>query len=272
MKLSFSTLGCPKWDIDQIIENASGYGFDGVELRTNADGTHFPPDASTEQARSTAERFRDAGVHVMSVMGYTTFAHADQAQVAGNQEVLRGLIGIAHAMQAPYIRTFAGQIPEGSEREAMVETVAGAIRPLAQQAADKGITIGIETHDDWCAGDFVGKLLELVDSRGFGVVYDIFNSFVAGLEPWEVTYDKIKEHICYCHLKDAYIDAEDKHHYVFLGAGDLPVADVLSRFKADGYGSYFSFEWEKMWVPELEEPERVFPHYVHKIRKLWEAV
>ena len=36
MKLAFSTLGCPEWDLDTIIRAARKYGYDGIELRALA--------------------------------------------------------------------------------------------------------------------------------------------------------------------------------------------------------------------------------------------
>jgi len=272
MKLSFTTLGCPEWSIEDIIRNGKAYGFDGVELRTREDGKHFSPEASLDQATEVGQKFRDAGIGVSSVMGYPRFAHVDPAEVATNVALLDKLVDIAEAMHAPFVRTFAGRIPEDTEQSAMIEVVANAIRPVAKKAADKGVRIGLETHDDWCAGKVAMEVVNQVGSPGFGIVYDIFNSFGSGIEPWDVTYETVKEHICYCHLKDGYTGADGKTHYVMLGAGDLPIVDLLRRLKADGYDSYLSLEWEKMWHEELEEPERVFPHFVHKVKALWEAV
>src|ERR1043165_1353150 len=33
MKFAFSTVSCPKWDFDTIVERAKEYGYDGVEIR-----------------------------------------------------------------------------------------------------------------------------------------------------------------------------------------------------------------------------------------------
>jgi sugar phosphate isomerase/epimerase len=33
MKLAFSTLGCPDWELAEVIAGARKYGYDGVELR-----------------------------------------------------------------------------------------------------------------------------------------------------------------------------------------------------------------------------------------------
>jgi len=43
MKLSFTTLGCPDWSLEQIAKNARAFGFDGVELRTHADAITSRP-------------------------------------------------------------------------------------------------------------------------------------------------------------------------------------------------------------------------------------
>ena len=33
MKLAFSTLACPNWSWDLILDNAVRFGFDGIEIR-----------------------------------------------------------------------------------------------------------------------------------------------------------------------------------------------------------------------------------------------
>jgi len=273
MKLSFTTLGCPDWTLEQIAKNAKAFGYDGIELRTHSDGNHFSPDASVEEARRVGKLFRDTGVPIISVMGYCKFAFEDSAEVAKNQELMRKLLALAEEMGARFVRTFAGQIPKESNRDAITEKVGQALKPLAAEAAKRNVTIGLETHDDWCSGDRVLNVARIVGSRqGFGIVYDIFNAFHSGIEDWSVTYAKVKPHICYCHLKDGYKGLDGNNHYVLVGAGDLPIPKVLQRFKQDGYEGFFSFEWEKKWHPDIEAPERAFPHFPHKVKALWNEV
>jgi len=215
--------------------------------------------------------FKNAGVEVMSLAAYPRFALLDGAEVARNQETMRRLIGMAARLGARFIRGYAGQIPKGADRGQIVKRVVEALRPMAAEAAGSGIRIGLETHDDWCSGDRIMSIVNQVGSGSLGVVYDILNTHTSGLEPWEESYRKMKGSILYCHLKDGYTGSDGKLTYVMLGAGDLPLETILARFKADGYDGYFSFEWEKKWHPELEPPERVLPHYAHKIRSLWNA-
>jgi sugar phosphate isomerase/epimerase len=271
MKLSFTTLGCPDWTIDQVLERAAAYGFQGVELRTHDDGNHLSPDTPLEQARALAERFTAAGVPVMSLMGYTRFAFRETAEVAKNQALMRKLIALAEAMGVPHIRTFAGAIPQGATQRELVPIVAQALKPLAAEAAARGVAIVLETHDDWCAS---GPLLELVAAigsrRGFGLIWDVSNAIAAGYEPWRTTYRRLKPHIRYCHVKDR-IKLGERWAYAPLGAGELPWRTVLTTLKKDRFRGYLSFEWEKKWIPELEPPERVFPQYVAKVRSILAA-
>ncbi len=103
MKLSFTTLGCPEWTLEQIATNGKAYGYDGIELRTHKDGNHFSPDASLDEAKRVGQLFRDHGVPVASIMGYCTFAYADQAEVAKNQELMRKLLAIAEVGRTGHV-------------------------------------------------------------------------------------------------------------------------------------------------------------------------
>ena len=269
MKLSFTTLGCPQWSLDDIFRQGAAFGYHGIELRTNADGNHLKPDADAATLARVKALGQEHGIPVMSVMGYTTFAHAAPETVKANQAVMEQLIRVAVALGAPYVRTFCGKLPAGAEREAIYASVAAALAPCARRAADAGVTIGMETHDDWCAGAALRAVLDRVNSPGLGVVYDIFNAYTAKLEPWDTTYALVKDRICYCHLKDGFEDRAGKHQYCALGGGVMPLAAIMRRFKADGYGSFFSFEWEKKWHPELEAPERAFPQFAYKVAQAW---
>jgi sugar phosphate isomerase/epimerase len=55
--------------------------------------------------------------------------------------------------------------------------------------------------------------------------------------------------------------------YVLIGAGDVPVRETVRVLAAKGYRGYYSFEWEKRWHPEIEEPEISFPHYAKVMRE-----
>jgi len=267
MKLGFTTLGCPEWTLEQVAANAAACGFDGVELRVADDGLHLRPDATGDEARRVRELFDRAGVPVFALCAYASFSSPDPAALRGNCELTRRLIALAGTLGAGAIRCYGGKFAD-EERHAVAARAAAALKPLAAEAADRGVAIALETHSYWARGADMMEIVGAVDSPGLGVVFDVNNTF-AGTGEWQETYRLIRPRIAYCHLKDDYRGADGRRHHVMLGAGDLPLADVLGRLKRDGFAGFLSFEWEKRWEPRLAPPEEVFPQYVHKVRSVW---
>ena len=56
--------------------------------------------------------------------------------------------------------------------------------------------------------------------------------------------------------------------YVLFGGGDFPILECLSLLHEGGYDGWYSYEWEKMWHPELEAPELALRLFPSKIRGL----
>jgi len=69
MKLSFSTLGCHEWEIDQIIEAAMTNGYDGVELRHYNNSLDLPKVISEFPggASNFRRQFARAGIEICCV-------------------------------------------------------------------------------------------------------------------------------------------------------------------------------------------------------------
>ena len=86
----------------------------------------------------------------------------------------------------------------------------------------------------------------------------------------------------YTHVKDAVFDPshpqamrekfEDGEtfgwRYVLPGTGDLPLAQSIALLKAGGYDGWLMCEHEKVWHPELVEPEVIFPAFVQWAKAL----
>ena len=64
MKLAFSTLGCPKWGADQILQAARESGYAGVELRFYEGSMDLPTviGARPGGAEGLAQRFAAANL------------------------------------------------------------------------------------------------------------------------------------------------------------------------------------------------------------------
>ena len=71
-------------------------------------------------------------------------------------------------------------------------------------------------------------------------------------EPPEEVYAVLKPYIRHVHIKDLKI-VDGKQQYVLLGTGIVPIFQAIDLLYANQYPGYYSFEWEKLWHPEILE-------------------
>ena len=62
-------------------------------------------------------------------------------------------------------------------------------------------------------------------------------------------------------MKDALL-ANGTPQYCLLGRGDIPVKQAIDLLRKGNYSGYYSFEWEKLWHPEILDPEEAMSDYV----------
>ena len=263
MKLSFSTLGCPEWDLDQIAANAADMGYDGVELRGIA-GEHIGPEETPKEYDRVRKLFEKSGVEIACVMGYSRFTWDDSSKREADVVVARQWIDAAGRLGCPTLRIFGG-VWEGIEQGEALDRVANSIKEFIKSAEDKGVAVALETHDDWCEGATLAEVVERVDSPAFGICWDVANSFLK--EPMETTYSHIADHIHHVHFKDVSTE-DEKTKGKLPGEGDVDLRGALRLLRDGGYSGFLSFEWEKKWEADLDEPEVAFPHYIKFIRQM----
>ncbi len=267
MKLSFSTLGCPGWSLEKVIESAVRYGYDGVEFR-GIDGEldiRKLPEFSPDQITNTRKKFEDAGIEIISVDSSASFSHRETDKLKSSVEEARDYIMLAKNLGAPMVRVFGGHIPEGVSFEDGADQLAHYLSQLGDFARESGVIVALETHDSFLTGKAVSCVMKKVNHDAVKVVWDISNCFWTG-EPLVETAELLAPYIIHVHVKDSvFIDGEAK--LVFIGNGDIPNREALKILKDLGYNGYLSYEWEKVWQPDLPEPEEAFPQYVEKMRK-----
>ena len=103
------------------------------------------------------------------------------------------------------------------------------------------------------------ELMRLADSPNVAILWDAHHTFVGGEQP-EDTVAQLGKYIRHTHLKDSVPSGTDRK-YVLTGTGEVPVKRQVAALARIGYKGYYSFEWEKRWHPEIEEPEVAFAQY-----------
>jgi len=262
LPLGFSTLGCPAWTWSQILDFAAGHGFRAVELRgilTNMDLTKVPELAPER----LAEVKRQLAAHSLTVscLGASAQMHEmDPVKNAAQLDEGRRFIDLAQALGAPYVRVFGNNYVEGVPRAEMLEHIAGGLRTLGEYARGKNVTVAIESHGDFTDSPSLLELLQKADSPNVALVWDAHHTFVSGKEEPEDTVRQLGRYIRHTHLKDS-VPAGSDRRYVLTGTGQVPVQRQIEALVKIGYRGFYSFEWEKRWHPEIEEPEVAFAQF-----------
>jgi len=273
VKLAFTTLGCPGWDLDALCRNGRKHGYDGVDFRgylDTVDVTTLP--LFTSQVESTRRRLLDAGLAVSGISSSIWVCKPESR--AANLEEARRTISTARGLGASFVRVFGGGDIENHSRQDLAGIGSETLEAILALAGADGVRWVLETHDNWIKGQDCTIFLDRVSSPAFGVLWDIGHTSRVGGESPAETWAAIGSRVRYCHIKDAVYDPrhpqamKDGWRYVAPGTGQLPLAESVGLLKSHGYDGWLVFEQEKRWLPELSEPEVAFPAFAKWARPL----
>jgi len=263
-RLAFSTLACPGWSLERVVEAAGQYGYQGVELRL-IDGQTIAADIDGGERRRVRSLLHGAGLPIVAVDTSIRLAGADPDRAAAE---LRAFLDVAAEWESRLVRVFGGDLPAGQPREAALDAMALPLAAVGPDAERLGIAIGIETHDAFSSAAAVAALLSRVDSPAVGALWDILHTCRMGETPDEVT-GLLGERLLHVHLKDGRGEVgAQAWDLVLLGEGDVPLAGVLRALRTLGYRGWLTVEWEKKWHPEIAEPEVALPQHAVALRRL----
>jgi sugar phosphate isomerase/epimerase len=270
--LAYSTLACPAWSLEQAAEAAVAYGYSALELRL-LDGAIIPADLSAEGRQRVRDVLRGHGLGLVGIGASTRFALPDPAERAANQIELRRYLQLAHELESPLVRTFGGQAPAGVGEDVAAAWVAESLAELLPEAATLGVKIALETHDSFCRGAAVAKVLDRLPDAQLGAIWDILHPLRFGEQP-EATWAAIGARVLHVHIKDGRPDPTaakpEDWALTLLGEGAVPTQAILALLQGAGYSGHLSVEWEKKWHPSLAEPEVALPQHAALLRN-WVA-
>jgi sugar phosphate isomerase/epimerase len=269
LKLAYSTLGCPGWTVEQAAQAVNRYGYDAIEWRL-ADGEPITPRTPDAVRQRLIDATRREGLTVACL---DTSCHVVQPDDAGRQATLQEakvMLDLAAELGAPYIRVFGGKIPKGFTREALIEPTGKLLAEAAAYGKSKGVTILVETHDDWAS---TPDTLSLTKAAGraapVNILWDVHHPYRMGETP-EESLDNLFTggEISHVHIKDARRASNETGGWTLtlLEEGEVPVKEIVGLLHEINYKGYLSLEWEKKWHPEIEEPEVALPQYAMLLR------
>jgi len=265
--LSFSTLGCPDWDFNKITDYAVKHGYTGLELRglkRQIDLTKC--DEFTKNREATLQLMKDKKLQFVDLGSSATLHFAERAEREKNLADGRAFIDLAQQLHCPNVRVYPNLFPKDRDKNATMALIAKGLLELGEYAKEKNVKVLMETHGDAVWTEDIEKIMQDAAHPNVGLVWDISNMWTVTKEPPAAMYKKLKKYIHHTHIKDAKL-VGGKPQYTFLGKGEVPIFEAIDILHKGGYKGYYSFEWEKLWHPELEEPEIALADYPVAMKK-----
>jgi sugar phosphate isomerase/epimerase len=264
--MSFSTLGCPRWDWKTILSRAVEWGYAAVELRGLQGEMDLTkrPEFSSARLPGILKDLEASDLRVSDLGASTRLHESDPAIRAAQLDEGKRFIDLAHRLKAPYVRVFGDRIVPGQPKQASVDRVISGLRNLGEHAKGSGVGVIIESHGDFCDSPTLLEILRGADMPDVALLWDAHHTVVAGKEDPAATLQQVGRYIRHVHLKDSKPAGKDVQ-YVLTGMGTIPLREIVRLLARQQYPGYYSFEWEKVWHPDIEEPEIAFPQYAEKM-------
>ncbi|MCL1805256.1 MAG: sugar phosphate isomerase/epimerase [Clostridiales bacterium] len=266
MKYGFSTIGCPDWLWNEVVATAKDLGYDGIELRGLANKTYLPSTRTFSLENCPQIRLRLDQLELeIPCLSTSAFIFDGTGQEAAQAE-MRDYINLAALLDTPFIRVLADREarPGGKVDEGVVEE---NLKEISGLAGDKEVMVLVETNGLYADSRRTAALMEKLGDANIGVLWDVHHPYRFYGEKPSDTYGRLKDWICYAHVKDSLMEGGEVAYKMF-GYGDVPLKEALGLLRDDGYEGYAVLEWLKLWVADLEDPGVVFAHYPHAVRRM----
>ena len=267
MNLSFSSLGCPDWNLADICARGHDYGFTGVDFRGylhDLDITLLPE--FTTGITSTRRHLLDAGLVVSGISSSITICVPEKLAI--DLEEARRTIEVAKTLECTNVRIYGGGDLSTYSRNELIKIGCENFDKIMQLDGANSLQWLFETHDNWIKAQDCRLILKNITNPAFGALWDMGHTYRVCSDDPQTTIRALQGRIGYTHIKDAIYDPShpqampDGWRYVFPGTGSLPLLDSLQLLHATGYSGWLVFEHEKRWHPTLPEPELIFPAFI----------
>ena len=267
--IAFSTLGCPSWEWKKILDFATQHGFAAIELRGLQGNMDLP-----SNPLFAADRLSQTKSEIQA----SNAAYCLREQLGKSVRGECGKAGERAKRCAPFYRSrlFSRSAVcssiwrQGPNRQNSVPDeptkarVAAGLRELGTYAGPRKVTVIIESHDHFTSSATLKDVLHAADSEHVGLLWDAHHTFATSNEAPEDTVKQLGQWIRHTHLKDSVGSGEDRH-YVLTGRGNVPIERQIKALQSIQYKGFYCFEWEKVWHPDLQDPEIAIADYARVV-------
>jgi sugar phosphate isomerase/epimerase len=250
MKLGAVTYNVLKdWDLETVIRQLEGAGFEAVELRT----THkhgVEPSLGVQERATVKNRFAQSKVRLLSYGSVAEFHSPDPAVRRKHVEDAKAFCDLARDTGALGVKVRPNGFPDGVAKEQTIENIAVCLKELGDYAKVRGAEIWLEVHGrETQLPPACAAIMKRTNHPAVGLCW---NSNPTDVLEGSVkrSFEMLRPWIKSCHINEL---ANDRY----------PWRELFSLLRGSGYDRYLLME-----VGESKEPERFLRYY----RALWQEL
>jgi fatty-acyl-CoA synthase len=265
IKVGFSSMACPEWDLGRIVERAAALGYDGFELRGLRGRNHLPsvPELAGDPG-AVKTRLADAGVELVCLASLVHLETASAQLAEENHRELTETIELASKLGCPYVRVILGNAVGGEHRGTLTRVVA-QLRRVAPVATRHGTTILVENGGDFTASEDLWFTVEGVSHPALRGSWNPLAGRLGGERPTR-SVPRLGRKIDVFRMADGRFDEAG----LFLahelpGAGDVGLDRAIELLKGVCFQGWLMFEWPQA-AADLPEPDQVLPKVLEYVR------
>jgi fatty-acyl-CoA synthase len=234
---------CPRWDLKTIVTNASGMGFDGVELRGLGGQTVLPSTSElASNAESVSQLFQEHGVELICLSTSASLASCSAQELEEQKATINEYIELASKLACPYVRISAGRVQQVDHHRAALARTAAALSSLVPDASRKNVTILVENGGDFRGSADLWYLCDAVEHPAVAACWSQFEA-LAIREHATRSIPRLASKLRLVHICDGVFDARGTfQEYKPLGEGNVGPARQIELLKGLVYGGYLVFE------------------------------
>ncbi|HEY0432560.1 MAG TPA: sugar phosphate isomerase/epimerase family protein [Chitinophagaceae bacterium] len=262
LRLSFSTLGCPDWNFQKILDFAAANAYSGLEIRgilRQMDLVKCPEFADAGSRKTTMHRMEDKRLQFVDLGSSAEMHHTDATEREKQLDEAKRFIDLAAEIDCPFVRVFPNKMVN-ADPAATIDVLSSALTAAGDHARGSGVMVLMETHGEVVDAGLIRDIMQRVNHPKVGLVWDVANMWTVTKQPPADVYAQLKPYVHHTHIKDAKL-VNNVPQYQLMGQGEVPIFDAIRILRESGYRGFYSFEWEKLWHPEIDDPAVAIAQY-----------
>lgn len=279
IRTAFSTVACPSWTLSRVLDHASQWGYDSVEIRSfvggampgRAGGTGFASEPMLTDGDKIDDLVNHEGVVISAFATGIRFdkpvfppviGHALPGQHA-SVEAGRRAVDLAHEAGVRAIRVYPFDAPRGASRRIVTRRIANRLLRVCDHARHKDVQICLENGGAFTSAQDLKAIIDLVNHPLLRVAYDVRTGAEAGDAP-EDAINTFGPRLHTLRLRDTKGEGEDRKT-VPLGEGDVPNEAFVRAASQRGLDCFAVVNWDAAWLEDLAPAEQVLPEAVERL-------